>query len=994
MPTLQELEEQGLLLLKGIESIKDYAIFSLNPEGIIVTWNQGAESITGYSAKEIIGQPIVRFYNPEIAQQGHIEAILKVAREQTHYTKENWLMRKDGSQFWANEVITPIYDQNNQIIGYTQIVHDLTLRRQAELSLRDSEKRYRLLTTVTSSIVWVRAANGAFITPQPLWEQFTGQSWQEYQQFGWLEAFHPEDREQLRVIWQKAQQTQNFLPKIGRLWSKEHQDYRYVLIRSISFIDEQGQFQEWIGTDADVHEFKQAEEQLKVKTDQLNLALKAAQAGSWQWDADSDQMQWDPAMYPLFGITAEEMQVPILFKNFIKCFVHPTDQDTVSKLLQRAIASEDGYLAEIRILWPDKSEHFIAMRGHIYRDKDYQAIRLIGMAWDVTVSKQLEKERLEALQKAKVIEEQRAQEATEYQRKQAEFIDTICHEIRNPLNGIYGGITLAKDAVNSIERALNGERGCLSTIAENRLQRSLTETRDSLLSAEQCAEQQKSIVDDVLDLSRLDAKQTTLNPIPFNPKEIVQTVASMVTPQISRKQLKLTLFITEANQWIKGDAHHLKQILINLLSNAIKFTYDGNIIIRAKIKAGNTPDTIDLKCSVEDSGIGMTMEELSHLFDRFAQATRHTVSEFGGSGLGLIISKGLVEAMGGTLEVKSEKSQGSRFSFTVRCERLTKEEILKLEKEASDQATQKALLSGPVGKTILVVEDNLMNQKILIKYLEQAGHFCQAANNGAEALEKYQKTNFDIVFMDIEMPVMDGLEATRRIREYEREHFLSVTPIIGLSGNARKPHINAAIEAGMNDYITKPYLKDTIYKAVNTYSSLKTDNPVRRPLKQQRRIERSVTTLETQVHKDSFIPSSSDNQNMFFSPPATATAANVSLEQMPLKIELFKEKIAWMLQVQLPFIGQVTGSELIIELPTDETKRNLEDCQFFLNYIKQLLNKNATIWEIQNSEIIDNRLSIKTNLISQAQAIKTFLSDAGFIDAFNKTIATSYQLII
>jgi len=226
------------------------------------------------------------------------------------------------------------------------------------------------------------------------------------------------------------------------------------------------------------------------------------------------------------------------------------------------------------------------------------------------------------------------------------------------------------------------------------------------------------------------------------------------------------------------------------------------------------PRAANLHLSVKDTGIGMDSEELARLFDRFAQANRRTNSRYGGSGLGLSISKKLVELMGGSIRVESQKGQGSQFSVIVKCSHLSEKEHLEVEdRKRTHESTEKSLTAQLKGKEILVVDDNIINQMVLVMLLEQVGCSCQVANNGKEALEKHEKMRFDLIFMDIEMPIMGGLEATKRIRDKEQQLGYR-TPIIGLSGHTREYLKGVALQAGIDVYMTKPYAKEELYSTI------------------------------------------------------------------------------------------------------------------------------------------------------------------------------------
>eukprot|EP01114_Cavostelium_apophysatum_P011940 TRINITY_DN2652_c1_g1_i3.p1 TRINITY_DN2652_c1_g1~~TRINITY_DN2652_c1_g1_i3.p1 ORF type:complete len:1641 (+),score=348.00 TRINITY_DN2652_c1_g1_i3:2383-7305(+) len=414
----------------------------------------------------------------------------------------------------------------------------------------------------------------------------------------------------------------------------------------------------------------------------------------------------------------------------------------------------------------------------------------------------LMKHQTEVLNRIK--EEQKNRER--YQRKLEEFIDTICHELRNPLNGIYGGATLLVDRMKNLQAIAND----LPQNLKDRMQVQLDGVAENVETINKCAQQQKVIVDDVLDLSRIESNKIEMNPSNLQVRGLFTSIIQMLSPQINLSKLKLITELPDDNIWVRVDPHRLSQIVMNLLSNALKFTETGFIEIVAKVTPLRIKPQAEMSVSVRDSGIGMSIEEMRVLFERFSQATPAISTKYGGSGLGLVISKKLVERMGGEITVQSKKEVGSTFSFTIRCELAERQE--QTDEERTDVS------AAPSNLAILIVEDNMMNQRVLLNYCNQQGHLITVANDGLQAIQKYSSMNFDLIFMDCEMPIMDGLTATKRIREIEAQLGRSRTPIIGLSGNARATQIEEGKKVGMDDYLTKPFHRDDLYRVISAHA--------------------------------------------------------------------------------------------------------------------------------------------------------------------------------
>ena len=502
--------------------------------------------------------------------------------------------------------------------------------------------------------------------------------------------------------------------------------------------------------------------------------------------------------YEMLGLTAEEA----LGEKWAQA-LHPEDKARVLQLWDKTKQGEiERFKAEYRFLRKDGSIVWIA--GEVVPEKDSSGViqSYIGTITDITELRNLEKERHEAAEK--------------YRQQLEQFTDTLCHELRNPLNGIYGNVSLLIPLLATLEESIRKVNvQVLSTTFRDECLTTITEFQKGVEYIKQCAKYQKVIMDDVLNLSKLEAKKVQLNEENLEPKKVIQEVVSMLAADISRKKLKLNLEFGYPDICVIGDSTRLAQVLINLLSNAIKFTPEkGEITLGLRLLEQTTDHTI-LQFMVKDTGMGMIKEEQDQLFQRFAQASSKIFKEHGGSGLGLVISKDLVELMGGKITVESKKGQGTQFTFTINCKNAEKEEQRITESKLVTKVGQ-----APADLQILIVEDNLINQQILRKQLEQAGYRCQVANHGQEALELFKATPINFIFMDLEMPVMNGLEATKAIRELEKgkEWQRPEVPIIGLSGNVRPEQMDEALGTGMNDYLAKPYERAQLLEKIAHYT--------------------------------------------------------------------------------------------------------------------------------------------------------------------------------
>jgi signal transduction histidine kinase len=398
------------------------------------------------------------------------------------------------------------------------------------------------------------------------------------------------------------------------------------------------------------------------------------------------------------------------------------------------------------------------------------------------------------LEKALAVAKEAAEAAN---RAKSGFLANMSHEIRTPLNGILGMTELA-----------------LQTARD-------PESRQYMGLVRQSGQTLLGIINDILDLSKIEAGKVELNSADFSVREVLESTLRPLRVIADEKGIGLTVAVDrDVPVRLSGDQGRLRQVLTNLLGNALKFTESGEVSVNVSLgsQAPPEPGGAILHFSIRDTGIGIPGESLQSIFESFAQAGVSAHTKYGGTGLGLAISKSLVEMMGGTIQAESEVGRGSVFSFTVSCGAAGKEAPPVAVQPAADQppVQPERKDGGPARRLkVLLAEDNLVNRIYVQKILSVMQHEVHAAVSGIEVLEALKNDRFDVVLMDGWMPGMDGMEATRRIREGEAGEDNRGVPIVALTAHALKGDREKFLAAGMNDYIAKPFEIEDLRRVLN-----------------------------------------------------------------------------------------------------------------------------------------------------------------------------------
>jgi len=513
----------------------------------------------------------------------------------------------------------------------------------------------------------------------------------------------------------------------------------------------------------EVEDRRKTEAALLRNRQRFALAARAGKVGVWERDFVLDQTYVDPVFKEMLGYEPEEVPDDL---GRIAELMRAADREGAREHFERFIRSGRAeFEVETQLTHRDGDYRWVEVRGTCVRDADGRPLKVIGAVVDITERKRLEM----ALIRAK-------EEAEAASMAKGEFLANMSHEIRTPLNGVMGMLQLLQ------RTPLDGKQRKYVDTALNSGQNLL------------------SVISDILDLSKIEAGKVEIAHERFNLPELLDSVLDIFRPQALEKGLTLT-WTAEGDipREAAGDPGRLRQVLFNLVGNAIKFTEAGFVHVLAARKPGLEPEgRVRLDFEVADTGVGIPVHMLEKIFDSFTQADGSFSRKYQGTGLGLGIVKRLVGLMDGEVRIESEPGRGTKVILHILAHAAVEGDA-----PPAPPARSGSPLGKPQGLRILLAEDNKINQLAAMSFLEEAGHSVTLAENGRQVLDLLAHGTYDCVLMDIQMPEMSGLEATRRIREGEAPKARDI-PIVAMTAHAMKGDRERFLAAGMNGYIAKP----------------------------------------------------------------------------------------------------------------------------------------------------------------------------------------------
>ena len=530
----------------------------------------------------------------------------------------------------------------------------------------------------------------------------------------------------------------------------------------------------------DITDRIEAEKSLKESEAKLLESQKLANLGSWEIIVDSNfnlddaKATWSAELFEIYGLDPQE---PVLTFAKLLQLHPPQDRQAIRTAFERLLDTGTPFNLDLCCNRPDGSTGYLNSIGRATRNDRGKITKLYGAVMDITERKQIEAELLRqnrALEEAIAV----AQAADSANQAKSDFLANMSHEIRTPMNAI-----LSVSQLLDLSELNADQRKLLKTLKSN-------------------GKKLLTLINDILDLSKIEARELKFNPQEFAFFSLSQNLLDSFAPIAEKQGLELTIDIDpKLPVWWIGDDFRIQQILSNLISNALKFTEAGKVavVISPKEKENLDDSTIEVEFAVRDTGIGIPLDLQKNLFKAFTQADNSTTRQYGGTGLGLTISRRIVELMGGKIDVESVVGEGSTFWFTLPLQVADGNKNL----PASNETTvTPETIRSPNTVKILVVEDYVDNRDLLLFMLDAMEYQTDIAVNGREAVDKLAQQQYDIVLMDCQMPELDGYQATQIIRQ--REGQTQHTVIIGLTANAMAGDRQKCLDAGMDDYLSKP----------------------------------------------------------------------------------------------------------------------------------------------------------------------------------------------
>lgn len=795
-----------------IENSKDLICIH-DLDGTILVANMAFGRVLGYNGEEVVGTSIID-YIPE-----------KFRSEFYHYIDElvakgenKGVMRaiSASGELKLLEFNNSIKRDSNGVISIRGMAVDITEQYRLQRDLNESLKHFKMISENSADLICRHTKTGAFEYISTAVVKLTGYLPEELFGKDFISLVHPEDQKMIRLVCPLySEQPDNEPTSIEYRISKKNGRALWVNTIFKPILDSHGVIIEYHSSSRDITERKKIESQAERK-DRLFKALSEASKGLLS-NHDTEESVCDALQTIAKALEADcaVMYQVVQNNDGDLCLNHLYGWDaTQASSVQRDCSKQNLKVSDYLARWYNSLSNGILVKGFYtsFTDKEQSLIQdnafqsaillpvivnnklwgIIGYTYtdEYHLWNAVEEAILKSacsgiagtlLRKQNEIELLEAKETAEFASKAKEvFLANVSHEIRTPMNGIIGLTRLLdKSQLNEIQKRY-------------------------ITAVKQSGEYLLVIINDLLDYSKIVAGHMEFESIAFNLDNILNNINHTYSLKAIEKGIEFTINCgTDVPRWLTGDPVRLNQILVNLIGNSIKFTEHGGVTLNIQLEK-QSQGIAGIRFSIKDTGIGIKKDKIDSVFESFKQADTSTTRKYGGTGLGLSIVKKLVEAYHSNIHLNSELGKGSEFYFTI--------DFVIASKVETDTEEQEAIIDL-TGAKILLAEDNMVNQLLAYDLISSWGAELIMADNGEKALAKLKEDQYDLILMDLQMPVLGGIEATEIIRQYSDDAIKHI-PIVAMTADAIKQNINKCFEAGMNDHITKPFIPTELNKII------------------------------------------------------------------------------------------------------------------------------------------------------------------------------------